>query len=478
MSGKNLDLEIPFYIVREIEETGAEYVEARLHTREEIGCILKNGQLEPAIVTSSYGLGVRALFDGTLVFSATNIIDRENAKKVIEETLKKGKNASNLTRNKIKFSREKRIKKKWAAVEHQKLMDKSFEELIKMLRELDNIVLEEKDYIPMRFLELEISAEKKLFTNSQGTFIEGYVPRLYIGGFLTGLKEGKSVQKTIEFGGSGGWEIITELEVFEKFRKQVQVIKEILEKGQKTVPGIYDIITGPEVTGIMVHESIGHPFEADRILGREGAQAGESYLKPTDMGRRIGSEEANISDDPTIPNSYGFYLYDDEGVPARRRKLVVNGVVNELLHNRATAREFKTKSNGAARANKFDREPIVRMANTYVEPGDYTFEELIKDVKKGIFVNSFMEWNIDDIRWNQRYVGHETYLIENGEIKHPLINPVIEVTTERLWSSLDARGKEIQFWAATCGKGDPMQGAPVWAGGPYLRFRNLEVKTR
>ncbi|MEM4177290.1 MAG: TldD/PmbA family protein [Nitrososphaeria archaeon] len=478
MSGKNLDLEIPFYVVKEIEEAGAEYVETRLHTREEIVCILKNGQLEPAIISSSYGLGVRALFDGTLVFSATNIIDRENAKKLIEETLKKGKSASNLTKNKIKFSRERRIKKKWSAEERQKLMDRSFEDLIKILRELDSIVLEEKNYIPMRFLELEISAEKKLFTNSQGTYIEGYVPRLYVGGFLTGLGNGKSVQKFVEFGASGGWELITELKIFEEFRKQVQVIKGILEKGQKTVPGLYDVITGPEVTGIMVHESIGHPFEADRILGREGAQAGESYLKPTDIGRRIGSVEANISDDPTIPNSYGFYLYDDEGIRARKRKLVVNGVVNELLHNRATAREFKTKSNGAARANKFDREPIVRMANTYVEPGEYTFDELIKDVKRGIFVNSFMEWNIDDIRWNQRYVGHEAYLIENGEIKWPLINPVIEVTTEKLWSSLDARGKEIQFWAATCGKGDPMQGVPVWAGGPHLRFRNLEVKSR
>ncbi len=478
MSRKNLDLEIPLYVVKKIEEAGAEYAETRLHTREEIGCILKNGQLEPAIVTYSHGLGVRALFNGTLVFSATNIVNRENAKKLIEETLKKGKTASNLTKNKVKFSRERRLKKKWSALEHQKLVDKSFEDLTKVLRELDNIVLEEKDYIPMRFLELEISVEKKLFTNSQGTYIEGYVPRLYIGGFLTGLKESKSVQKVIEFGGSGGWELITKLNVFEEIRKQVQVIKEILEKGQKTVAGVYDIITGPEVTGIMVHESIGHPFEADRILGREGAQAGESYLKPTDLGRQIGSEEANISDDPTIPGSYGFYLYDDEGVPARKRKLVVNGIVNELLHNRATAREFKTKSNGAARSNKFDREPIVRMANTYVEPGDYTFDELIKDVKRGVLVNSFMEWNIDDIRWNQRYVGHESYLIENGEIKYPLINPVIEVTTERLWSSLDARGKEIQFWAATCGKGDPMQGVPVWAGGPYLRFRNLEVKTR
>lgn len=478
MSARNLDLETPFYVVKEIEEAGAEYAEARLHSREEVGCILKNGQQEPAIVTSSHGLGVRALFDGTLVFSATNIVDRENAKKLVEETLKKAKAASSLTKNKVKFSRERRVKKKWAAAERERLLDKSFEDMLKVLKELDQIVLEEGSYVPIRFLELEASVERKIFTNSQGTYVEGYVPRLYVGGFLTGMREGKSVQKSVEFGGSGGWELISELKVFESLRYQVKVIKEILEKGERTVPGVYDVVTGPEVTGIMVHESIGHPFEADRILGREGAQAGESYLKAADLGRKIGSVEVNISDDPTIPFSYGFYLYDDEGVPARKRRLVVNGAVNELLHNRATAREFKTKSNASARANKFDREPIVRMANTFVEPGDYSFEELVKDVKKGIFLNSFMEWNIDDIRWNQRYVGHEAYLIENGEIRHPILNPVIEVTTEKLWSSLDARGKDVQFWAATCGKGDPMQGVPVWAGGPHLRFRGVEVKTR
>ncbi|MBC7091167.1 MAG: TldD/PmbA family protein, partial [Nitrososphaeria archaeon] len=352
MSKEKFDSEAPFYIVKEIEEKGAEYVEARLHSREEVGCILKNGQQEPAIITSSYGLGVRAIFDGALVFSATNIVDRDNVKKIAEEMIRKARSASDLTSNRIRFSRERRVKKRWSAVEKERLLDKSFDEMFKILKEMDGIILEEKDYIPMRFLELEISLEKKLFTNSQGTYVEGYVPRLYVGGFLTGLKNGRSVQKAIEFGGSGGWELISNLRVFDSLKYQVKVIKEILEKGKKAEAGLYDIITGPEVTGIMVHESIGHPFEADRILGREGAQAGESYLKAGDIGRKIGSTEANISDDPTIPNSYGFYLYDDEGIAARKRKLVVNGVVNELLHNRATARDFKTKSNGSARANK------------------------------------------------------------------------------------------------------------------------------
>jgi TldD protein len=81
------------------------------------------------------------------------------------------------------------------------------------------------------------------------------------------------------------------------------------------------VIVGSEIVGLIVHESCGHPSEADRILGREAAQAGMSFIKPGMLGQRIGSEHATVIDDPTIPGSYGFYLYDDEGVPARARAL-------------------------------------------------------------------------------------------------------------------------------------------------------------
>jgi TldD protein len=475
---QNIDSELPSYAIGVAEKAGAEYAEARLQSDEQIVCMLKNGQQQPIAIGESSGLGIRVILNGGLAFSATNILDRIQIRELVENTVKKAKATSELLKNKIKFSREKKVKKKWQTEENEKLEDRNFEDMIKTLKDLDGIIIEKKEYIPMRFIEMEISFDSKIFENSQGAHIEGYVPRLYVSGFLTGMKGDKMAQKSIEYGGSGGWELLGKLKIRNGLEHQTKVIKDIIDEGRKTVPGCYDIITGSEVTGIMAHESIGHPFEADRILGREAAQAGESYLQPSDVGRKIGSEQANISDDPSIPNSYGFYLYDDEGIASRKRKLVVNGVVNELLHNRTTARTFKTKSNGAARSVGFDREPIIRMANTFVEAGDYTFDELIKEVKHGIFINSFMEWNIDDIRQNQRYVGHEAYAIEKGEIVNPLVNPIIEVATERLWSSLDARGNKLDFWAATCGKGDPSQGAPVWAGGPSLRFRNMMVKTR
>ena len=93
-------------------------------------------------------------------------------------------------------------------------------------------------------------------------------------------------------------------------------------------------------------------------------------------------------------------------------------------------------------------------------------------------MNNFTEWNIDDRRYHSKYVGLEAYLIENGEIKHLVRRPVVETTTPKLWGSVDAVAKEkhLEFDAATCGKGDPMQGAPVYHGGSFMRIRDVEVR--
>jgi TldD protein len=116
------------------------------------------------------------------------------------------------------------------------------------------------------------------------------------------------------------------------------------------------------------------------------------------------------------------------------------------------------------------------MANTFVLPGELTEEELIEDVKDGVYMKSFTEWNIDDKRFNQRYVGREAYQIENGELTDPVARPVIETTTLKFWTAVDAVSKKVEFDAATCGKGDPSQGVPVYTGGPCLILRRVFVK--
>ena len=149
-----------------------------------------------------------------------------------------------------------------------------------------------------------------------------------------------------------------------------------------------------------------------------------------------------------------------------------------MLHNRETAVEFNTQSNAAARAIAYDREPLVRMANTYFAPGDFSLEEMVEDIKLGIYMKSFTEWNIDDKRLQSKYVGQEAYLIENGEITDTMVlKPALEISSPGLFGSIDAQGKEssIQWQGAFCGKSEPGQGCPVWTGGPNIRLRNVRL---
>ncbi len=136
---------------------------------------------------------------------------------------------------------------------------------------------------------------------------------------------------------------------------------------------------------------------------------------------------------------------------------------------------MEVKSNGAARAEFFDREPIVRMANTFMLPGDHTFEELVENVKHGVFMKTFGEWNIDDRRYNMRFIGRECYLIDNGKLGGLVRRPILEITTPGFFGSIDALDKNLQFEGALCGKSDPTQGAPVWHGGPNVRVNDVKL---
>ncbi len=473
-----MDLDVSDYVVELARDLGAEYVEARLHFTKERSVILKDGQPQPSEVLNAYGLAIRVVCNGALAFGSINRVDREMARNLAERLIKSAKASAKAFKNPVSLSQERPEVAKWSAEEREDVEGGTSEWIVERLRELDSVALENSSTLKNRYLYMGVSVEEKYVATSEGCRVWGRVPRLEFYGVLTSYLEGKVAQRSIQLGEAGGLEVFERARMLDKVAYEAKVLDRILREARSPRVDVGDVVVGPEVAGIMAHESVGHPQEADRILGREAAQAGESYLKPEDLGRKIGSEAAFVSDDPTIPHSFGFYLYDDEGVKARKRRLILEGRVNEFLHNRQTAKYFGLQSNGAARASLFDKEPIVRMANTYVEPGDYKKEELFEGVKEGIYIRSFMEWNIDDRRLNQRYVGHEAYLIENGEVKGMVRNPVIEVTTPKLWSSLDARADDLEFVAATCGKGDPMQGVPVWTGGPHLRFRSLRIGRR
>jgi len=442
------------------------YVEARKHNTASTHLFIINGS--PAgLADSTYnGYSVRAFKDSGMYFASSPKLEDLTP---ISLTLKEWEKG---------YSTDQRSSGSYAVEEKE--ANVPLEEKQKLLIDISKNLLQLKvnSKISSLIMFYSESREEKEIVFEDGTKVYGKVPRINVSVSVTMTSDKASATFYEEFGGSGGFELVKLWDIERTLEEKIKSVDTVLNKGKSVTPSKKDVILSNMLSGIMAHESVGHPFEADRVLGRESAQAGLSYLVGKNFGEKIGSEVVNVADDPTLPNSSGFYLIDDEGIKARTKYLIKEGKIEELLQDGFSAYKFGVNSNGSARASRFDREPLVRMSNTFFMPGNYNFDELVEDVKDGIYLKSYMEWNIDDLRIGQRYVGLEAFEIKNGEIGDPLLFPVIEGTTFEFLSSIDAVDNTLKFYYGTCGKGDPDQGIPVWMGGPNMRLRNVSVKVR
>ncbi|MGB9778868.1 MAG: metallopeptidase TldD-related protein, partial [Candidatus Bathyarchaeales archaeon] len=244
-----------------------------------------------------------------------------------------------------------------------------------------------------------------------------------------------------------------------------RVAKRAVEQLKAKPPkgGTFPVILGPNVVGVFVHEAFGHLAEADLTL------SGSVLLDK--LGKKIASDIVTFYDDGTVEGAFGSFKYDDEGIPAQKTLLIKDGVVVGLMHSRETAQKFNAEPTGNMRAEDFRVEPIIRMRNTFMEPKDYSFEELIEDVKFGYYFKSFRggQANLD----GTFQVGiQEAYEIVKGELGQPVRNASISGNTLETLFKVDAVGKDFELWPGRCGKG---QTAFVCDGGPHVRVKEVLV---
>ena len=411
---------------------GATYAEARYQKDEYASNLLKNGAPEVASFDVRKGISIRVVVDGGLGFGSTNIDSMSAAVSVAKRTVKSARAAARVRKAPINIGPSEvgkvntlvRPRVPFDAVQNYSRID--------LLKESDEAAVSaaKKGDVTLagRYISIDTLLTEKHILSSDGADVRSLVPRAVVEAMLMLVgPQGASAQRVVAIGESGGWENVERWDLPKRLDEEVRSVAGVVRSAKPFEGGTMDIVLGPEVVGLIAHESCGHPSEADRVLGREAAQAGETYLDKDAIGKKIGSDQVNVVDDPALPRSFGFYECDDEGVKARRRYLMKDGVVNEFLQNRETAASFNVQSNAASRSVAFNREPIVRMANTFVEPKDHSREELIEGVGHGVYIKDFMEWNIDDRRYNQRYVGLEAYMIENGKLGQMVRNPVLEI---------------------------------------------------
>ncbi len=231
--------------------------------------------------------------------------------------------------------------------------------------------------------------------------------------------------------------------------------------------GQMPVVMGAGASGILLHEAMGHAFEAD--FNRKGTS-----IFADKMGRQICPKGIQIIDDGTLAGNRGSLNFDDEGIPGQKTYMVEDGVLTSYLHDRISATHYGVKPTGNGRRESFRYAPIPRMRSTYMESGSSKADDLVAEVSKGIFVNEFSNGQVQIGEGDFTFYVKSGYLIENGKLTQPVKDINIIGNGPQALADIQGVADDLSIdpGAWTCGK---EQSVPVSCGIPTVLIGHLTV---
>jgi len=234
------------------------------------------------------------------------------------------------------------------------------------------------------------------------------------------------------------------------------------------VAGDQPVVLGSRQSGVMIHEAVGHPFEAEGVWQK-------TSIFWDRMGQMVASPCVTIYEDPTLPHLRGSMNIDDEGTSTRRVIMVENGKLVGFLHDRLSARILGVEPNGHGRRESYRVVPIVRMNNTMLAQGEATPEDVIKTVKKGFYALTYQGGQVEDTG-KFTFSVNMGYLIEDGKLTRPIKNATLIGTNVQVLKDIELIGNDMDYFLGTCGKDG--QSAACAAGTPTFKIRQMTVGGR
>ncbi|MFC2044662.1 TldD/PmbA family protein [Chloroflexota bacterium] len=321
--------------------------------------------------------------------------------------------------------------------------------------------------IKTSFINYGDGYKKSIFINSSGSYIEQERTDITLR-FTAVATDGNEIQQAgLSLGSRGDFNKIKGIhnQVENTAKRAVELLSAPQLKG-----GEYTVVLDPVLAGVFVHEAFGHLSESDFVYENEGLR---SIMT---LGKEFGSAELNIVDSAVIPGLRGSFKYDDEGVLATKTYLIREGKLVGRLHSRETAARMDEAPTGNARAINYHYPPIVRMTNTYIEPGAASFNDVIGEIKEGVYAKNWYGGTTSMEMFT--FSAGEAYMIRNGKIAE-LLRPV--VLTGNVFTTLkniDAIANDLEMnQGGGCGKGAQMP-LPVSNGSPHIRIGHCLVGGR
>jgi len=280
----------------------------------------------------------------------------------------------------------------------------------------------------------------------------------------------KSQKREAGFSGGGGR---VGLEYFQSELKPEEIGRDAAREALNLLEAVLSpagelpIVLAPGYSGVLIHEAVGHLLEADFIRKK-------TSIFWNKMGEKVGNDQVNIYDDPTIPHFRGSYNTDDEGTVPKKTPLILKGKMTGLLQDRLSATLMKKPLTGHGRRQDYTCMPIPRMSNTYLDKGEYAPEEIIKSVKKGFYAHKFQGGQVED-SGKFTFSVSSGFLIEDGKLTVPVKQATLIGTSIDILNKIEMIGSDLAFGlqTGTCSKEG--QGVPVTDGCPTIKISRMTV---
>lgn len=338
--------------------------------------------------------------------------------------------------------------------------DISLEEKVSLIREIEEAA-EVKGVSSTQAVYSEVEVTMR-YRSSEGLDLESRMTR--VGYVVSAVAHEGSLYQTdgVARAGVGG------LEIFDK-EDPLQLAAEVgrnavaLLEAEAPRGGTYPVVLDQELAGVFIHEAVGHATEGDIIL------EGNSCLEGR-IGERIGSDLVTVKDDPSLMLN-GYYPFDDEGCLSQETVLVERGVLRSYLNSRETAARLGGVPRNA-RAEGTDR-PAVRMSNTYISMGDWKLEEILEELKEGVYLAGSRGGQVSTAEGIFQFNAKRGYMVEGGERTRLLRDVSLSGRILETLMHVKAVGDDLKFNSGRCGKAGQL--VPVSDGSPHLLVERATV---
>jgi TldD protein len=420
--------------------------------------VLDNGKIEEISRNFSRGAGVRALCGGSWGYTAVEG----------EIDLKRGVEAA----SKLAFSMNSSTPKEeveLAAVNSPEVKnlpeiridprDIAIEEKVDLLKTIEaSANVKGVHSTKVMYLESEFKIE---YRSSDG--IECEYELLNVGFAVSAVaSENGLYQAGRESRFGYGYELFEKENVLELAGRAGKTAIELL-KAKTPKGGEMPVLLDQELAGVFAHEAVGHASEADLVL------EGDSILENR-IGEQIASPLITIIDDPTL-HEFGYYPFDAEGSQSRRTEIIRDGVLNSYLHSRETAAKLGGTP-GNCRAQGYSM-PVVRMSNTFIDNGDAKFEEMLEDVRDGIYLIGSRGGQVNTGEGIFQFNAEKGYLIKNGELSELIRDVSLSGKTLEILNHVTLVGNDLKMTSGRCGKAGQL--VPVSDGSPHISISKALV---